>query len=121
MKGRWDHAHTTLIGPRVHDGTKGFHVITPFVRTDGSTVLVDRGFVSDDFANVNYWWNQKITTDEVELLGMLRLSQKRNRFTPDNNPARDEWYWVDIDALVENAGGEAAGVQPVYIESIFSE
>lgn len=119
LKGRWDHAHTILIGPRVHDGTKGYHVITPFIRNDGSTVLVDRGFVSDDYADINRWRNQPHTSSEVEVLGMIRTAQKRNRFTPNNNPAKDEWYWVDVDALVENAGGQAAGVQPVYIESIF--
>lgn len=121
MKGQWDHSHTVLIGPRVHDGTKGYHVITPFIRNDGSTVLVDRGFVSDDYADLNRWRNPQRTSEQVELLGMIRTAQKRNRFTPNNNPAKDEWYWVDVDALVENAGGPAAGVQPVYIESIFGE
>jgi len=119
VKGRWDHAHTVLLGPRVRDGTKGFHVITPLVRSDGSTILVDRGFVSDDFGSVSTWRAPNQSSEEVEVLGMLRTAEKRNRFTPSNEPEKDQWYWVDVEALAINAGGEAAGVQPVYIEAIF--
>ncbi|KAL5494942.1 SHY1 [Sanghuangporus weigelae] len=119
VKGRWDHAHTVLLTPRVHDGTKGVHVITPFVRSDGSTILVDRGFVSDDFAKPEYWQKTFEDQEEVEIIGMLRTSQARNYFTPDNHPEKGEWYWVDVNSLAEYAGGEAAGVQPVFIEAIF--
>ena len=119
MKGRWDHPRSIVIGPRVRDGAKGVDVITPLVRTDGSTILVDRGFVSDEFAKPGYWKNQSTDSGEVEITGLLRTSQRRNSFTPDNHPEKGEWYWVDVNALAEHAGGEAAGVQPVFIEAIF--
>ncbi|KAH8119874.1 SURF1-domain-containing protein [Phellopilus nigrolimitatus] len=119
VSGRWDHAHTILIGPRVRDGTKGVNVITPLIRTDGSTILVDRGFVPDDFKDAQRWRDLTQSSETVEILGMLRMSQTRNNFTPDNQPAKGEWYWVDVDALAENAGGKNAGVQPVYVEAIF--
>ncbi|EJD03631.1 uncharacterized protein FOMMEDRAFT_105726 [Fomitiporia mediterranea MF3/22] len=119
VKGRLDHAHTILIGPRVRDGTKGVNVITPLIRSDGSTILVDRGFVSDEYAKPEHWKSSQNNNEEVEINGMLRTSQKRNRFTPDNHPEKGEWYWVDVNALADYAGGEAAGVQPVFIEAIF--
>ncbi len=50
---------------------------------------------------------------------MLRTSQPRNYFTPDNHPEKGEWFWVDVDAIAQYAGGEAANVQPVYVEEIF--
>lgn len=103
----------------MRDGTKGYHVITPLIRTDGSTVLVDRGFVTDAYGDIQLWIHPGNPLEEVEVLGMLQAGQKRNYFTPENNPARGEWFWVDVDALVENAGGDIAGVQPVYIEAIF--
>jgi len=64
------------------DGKNGFHLITPLVRTDGSTVLVDRGFISEPISA-----KKKFSTPEgeVEIHGMLRESQARNSFTPDNN------------------------------------
>ncbi len=95
------------------DGTNGFHLITPLVRTDGSTILVDRGFISEP--------KRKFSTPEgeVEIHGMLRESQARNTFTPDNNPEKGEWFWVDVAAMANYAGGESSNVQPVLIEEIF--
>lgn len=118
LKGRWDNAHAILLGPRVRDGTIGYHLVVPFVRTDGSTVLVDRGFVSKDLAQTAKQ-NQSTVQGEVEILGMLRTAQPRNSFTPDNLPDEGKWYWADVDAMAAHAGGEASGVQPVFIEEVF--
>ena len=34
---------------------------------------------------------------------MTRSSEKRSSFVPDNNPARGEWFWVDVPALAAHA------------------
>jgi surfeit locus 1 family protein len=104
-----------LVGPRTRDGVHGANVLTPLIREDGSTIIVDRGFISKEFDL------QSIPQDngEVEFLGMLRTSQVRNTFTPDNHPERGEWYWKDVDAMAEYAGGTSAQVQPVLVEEIF--
>jgi surfeit locus 1 family protein len=52
---------------------------------------------------------------------MLRASQPRNSFTPDNLPDQGIWYWTDVAAMAQYAGGEHAGVQPVFVEQIFGE
>jgi surfeit locus 1 family protein len=116
MKGKWDHAHAMLFGPRVHEGTSGYHLVEPLIRTDGTTVLIDRGFISKDQVDHKTYLND---VDEVEVLGMLRTGHVRNSFTPENRPEEGKWYWSDIEAMTEYAGGEAASVQPVYIEEIF--
>lgn len=117
MSGKWDNEHSVLVGPRVREGTAGYHLITPLIRSDGTTVLIDRGFVSQDFADaIKRPQNQDV---EVEVKGMLRMSQVRNSFTPDNHPEKGEWFWADVDALVEYAGGEQAGVQAVFVEELF--
>jgi hypothetical protein len=116
LTGTWDHAKSILVGPRVRDGANGFHLVTPLVRADGSTVLVDRGFVTRELAETAL---QATDAGGVQVLGMLRTSQVRNQFTPDNHPEKGEWYWVDVDAMAQHAGGEAAGVQPVFVEAIF--
>ena len=107
-----------LLGPRVLDGKMGFHLFTPLIRDNGSTVLVDRGWISEDFS-------AKEMRDEpsgiVEVRGLLRATQARNSFTPDNHPEKGEWFWADLDAMVDYAGGEKAGVQPVLIEEMFGE
>ncbi|KAI0735020.1 mitochondrial protein required for respiration [Earliella scabrosa] len=118
LKGHWDVSRLMLLGPRVWDGNIGYHVVVPFVRADGSTVLVDRGFVAKDLAP-NARQLLASEGNEVEILGMLRTAQARNKFTPDNHPEKGEWYWADIDAMATHAGGEEAGVQPVFVEEVF--
>jgi len=117
LRGRWDTAHSILLGPRVRDGETGYHLVTPLLRPEATTVLVDRGFVSKDLAEQAL--RAQAQDEEVEVFGMLRVSQARNNFTPDNHPERGEWYWADVNAIAEYAGGEAANVQPVFVEEIF--
>ena len=79
-------------------------------------MLVDRGFVSSEQLDSLSKHNEG---GEVEVLGMLQTTQKRNNFTPDNDPAAGMWYWTDVEEMADHAGGAAAGVQPVFIEQIF--
>ena len=117
MSGEWDYDRTIIVSPRTRDGTAGYHIIVPLVRSNGTTVLVDRGFVSKEafgkFSKAVH------TKEEVFVQGMLRVSQVRNAFTPDNHPEKGEWYWIDVNAMAEHAGGEKANVQPVLVEEIF--
>ncbi|KAJ7293129.1 mitochondrial protein required for respiration [Mycena rebaudengoi] len=115
LRGKWDHAHSMLVGPRTRDGVHGAHVVTPLIREDGSTIIVDRGFISNDFDLESIQKDE----NEVQFLGMLRTSQDRNSFVPDNHPEQGQWYWNDLDAMAEHAGGSAANVQPVLVEEIF--
>ncbi|KAF7793399.1 hypothetical protein EIP86_004511 [Pleurotus ostreatoroseus] len=117
LKGKWDHKHALLLGPRVYDGQNGYHLVEPLIRSDGSTILVDRGFVSKERGDV---LSQLKDEGEVQILGMLRTTQVRNNFTPDNHPEKGEWYWADVDAMAEYAGGATSGVQPVFVEEVFS-
>ena len=116
LKGRFDYSHAMLLGPRVRDGTHGYHLVVPLVRSDGSTVLVDRGFVSQEVGESGAFAKDG---EEGFVLGMLRMTHVRNNFTPDNHPEKGEWYWADVPSMAEYAGGEKANVQPVYVEEIF--
>jgi cytochrome oxidase assembly protein ShyY1 len=118
LRGKWDHSRAMLLGPRVYEGKSGFHLVTPLVRTDGSTILVNRGFISNDFTERSV---RPEHDGEVELIGVLRTSHIRNNFTPDNHPEEGKWYWADIDAMSVYAGGEKADVQPVYVEEVFGK
>ena len=121
LVGVWDHAHTILIGPKSRDNTKGYHIITPLFRpNNSSTILVNRGFVSADIVKAHPEWLAQ-ERGEVQVMGLLRSSQEKNTFTPENNPEKGEWYWVDVEAIAERAGGLEYGVQPVYIESTFGK
>lgn len=116
LRGTWDHSHTIILTPRVREGVHGVHIVTPLVRQNGTTILVDRGFVSKENASSPALQQE---LGEVEVLGMLRTSQSRNLFTPDNKPEDGKWYWTDVDAMADYVGGEQNDVQPVFVEQIF--
>jgi surfeit locus 1 family protein len=104
-----------VVEPRVREGIHGAHVITPMVRKDGTTILVDRGFVSEDVFQEGSF---ERPDGEVEVFGLLRTAPRHNAFTPKNVPDEKKWYWVEVDAMATYAGENA---QPVLVEEIFGK
>lgn len=41
---------------------------------------------------------------QVQIIGVTRSSEDRSSFVPDNDPAKGEWYWLDVPALAKAAG-----------------
>lgn len=104
-----------LIGPRLHDGTDGYLVITPLERQfegyDGnSTILVCRGWISKDKAAQSSR-PEGLPQGEVTVQGLLREPWKKNMFTPDNHPEQGKFYFPDVEQMAEFSGS-----QPVWIE-----
>lgn len=118
VRGRWDHDHAMFVQPRTHDGLGGVHVVSPLIRENGSTILVDRGFVANNCENPTLWREE---IDEVEVIGLIRQSQDHGRFQLDNDPATETWHWLDVDGMAAYIGGEAQNVQPVLIQEIFGK
>jgi surfeit locus 1 family protein len=61
---------------------------------------------------------------EVIVEGMLtkRFSVgKGSEWQPDNVPEKGEWFWRDVEAMANFAGGDAKGVQPVLVDVIGCE
>ncbi|RAH75524.1 cytochrome oxidase assembly protein SHY1 [Aspergillus aculeatinus CBS 121060] len=111
--GRFRHDQEMLVGPRMHDGTDGFFVVTPLERGEGqSTILVNRGWISRKQKD------QKVRDQEgalprgdVVVEGLLREPWKKNMFTPENVPQEGKFYFPDIQQMAELTGS-----QPVWIE-----
>ena len=90
-----------LIDPRtikisvVQQGMRGYRLFSPVVLEAGG-IFVDRGFVSEDDI-------QRATppSGQVHLTGVLRKGAKANRYTPDNDPSSDVWYWPDLTAMAD--------------------
>lgn len=79
------------------EGGPAWIIITPALSSDGWAVIVDRGRVP----------NQRLKdidkpTGEVELTGVVRTYQSgKGYFDPDNDPAKNTWYWWDVPALLK--------------------
>lgn len=84
----------------------GWHVIAPFHLTDGSVVMVDRGFVPFDLKDPRL--HAPPPDGIVTIDGLIRPPAAPGWLVPANDPAQNIWFTPDPDAL-----GRAAGVSTV--------
>ncbi|UKZ74176.1 hypothetical protein TrVFT333_001835 [Trichoderma virens FT-333] len=87
--GRFRHDQEMLVGPRMRDGQDGFMVITPLERKDGSTILVNRGWISKK-----------------------HRSQKTRPDSLVQGTVTGEFYFPDVHQMAALTGS-----QPVWIEA----
>lgn len=102
MGGTYLYDHEFLVKPRTLDGKVGYHLVTPLQRLSGGIVFVNRGFVSDD-----HMQDISRPSGVVQVDGIVTLP-KKYKFTPENVPDKNDWYWSDITAMAKSAGVENA-------------
>jgi surfeit locus 1 family protein len=97
-------------------GTAGFQIITPFRLADGHIVMIDRGFVPTDRKSPDSRMDGLIA-GPTTVTGLLRLPSdgKPSYFTPDNEPSRNSWFFIDLPAMAKAAGLDA--VLPFYVDA----
>lgn len=85
------------------NGQSGYHVYTPLRLADGRFVFVNRGFVP-------YARKDALTRPEGQLAGERtitglardRLSAKPSSIVPDNDTAKNVFYWKDLDTMASS-------------------
>jgi surfeit locus 1 family protein len=83
------------VEPEEHrPGGPGYLVLTPLVLGDGSTVIVNRGFVPLDRKDAATR-RQGQVRGSVTVIGLMRLPEERRWFAPANDPAKGAWYRRD--------------------------
>ena len=80
------------------DTSEGFFALTPLVLADGSTVIVNRGFVPQAFRDQATRKNG-LPEGVVTLTGILRAPEKRGFFTPQDTPAANLFFTIDPAAI----------------------
>lgn len=109
--GHYRHDQEMLMGPRIHEGINGYTVVTPLEREgDGTTILVSRGWISKDKMR-QADRPEGLPKGEVIVEGLLRSGWKKNRFTPENDPERGNFYFPDIEQMAKHTGS-----QPIWVE-----
>uniref|UniRef100_A0A8D0HJ04 SURF1-like protein n=1 Tax=Sphenodon punctatus TaxID=8508 RepID=A0A8D0HJ04_SPHPU len=101
-------------GQLISSPETGANVITPFYCTDlGITILVNRGFVSRKKVNPETRLKGQIE-GEVDLIGVVRLTESRKPFVPQNRPEKNQWYYRDLEAMARLTEAE-----PILIDADF--
>ncbi|XP_041049727.1 surfeit locus protein 1 [Carcharodon carcharias] len=127
VRGRFDHSKELYIMPRSRvDPNKeaqeagrlmsstetGANVVTPFNCTDlGVRILVNRGFVPKTRIKPETRSKGQIT-GEVELVGIVRLSETRKPFTPQNDVKKNCWHYRDLETMAQ-----IVGTEPILIDA----
>ena len=125
---RFEYGRVKLAGSFVHDkefylaarslkNTVGLQVVTP-VRTDrDQLVLFDRGWIPQDKKEPARRAEGQVG-GRVELVGVVRRSQERRQFAPENAPERNVWFHVDVPVMRRLAGGTPdARLDSVFLEA----
>jgi surfeit locus 1 family protein len=117
IEGRFHHDRERYLYAPAKSGL-GWHVYTPLeLQPDGRIVWVNRGFVPDERRDPATR-RQGHPPGKVEVTGIVRVPHGRTAFTPDNDVARNLWYWPDVAAMHGSAfGGATPPVLPFWVDA----
>ena len=80
-------------------GQPGFDVITPFETLNKENVLINRGWIKKEFKN-----NPRINSFSKNIKGLLKESNKKNIFTPENNLKENIWFSINLNEIQKLTG-----------------
>jgi surfeit locus 1 family protein len=78
-------------------------VLTPLRRDDGTLVLVNRGFVPLERRDASTRRDGK-PQGQVEITGLLRVTEPKGGFLRTNVPEHNRWYSRDVAAIAAARG-----------------
>jgi surfeit locus 1 family protein len=111
--GRFRNDRETLV-QAVTDLGAGFWVLTPLERSDGTTILVNRGFVPGDRRDPVTRAAGQIG-GETSVTGLFRLTEPGGAFLRSNAPKSGRWYSRDVAAIAAARG--LTNVAPYFIDA----
>jgi len=114
LVGAFGHDRELYLNARSQRGNAGYHILTPLIRDGAPPVLINRGWVPYDRKNPDRRAEGQVHgASRVE--GILRREPRRGWLMPDNDAAKNEWFWYDLSAMAQAAG--FADLAPFYVEA----
>ncbi|WP_027535893.1 SURF1 family protein [Bradyrhizobium sp. WSM3983] len=111
--GRFLHDRETLV-QAVTEAGPGYWVLTPLQRADGTLILVNRGFVPSERRDPST--RQGGNPDgQVEITGLLRITEPKGGFLRDNAPQHNRWYSRDVTAIA--AARDLQNAAPFFVDA----
>lgn len=112
-RGHFVNDREAYLGARSLRGNVGYHVLVPFVLDDGTSVLVNLGWIPRERKDPETRKQARIE-GETTIVGYLRRSGKPGWFTPDNRPQENFWLYPDVPAMARFLKMQA--VRPYYLQ-----
>ena len=103
MTGHFRHDKELYQAAKSLNGNSGYHVLTPFERTDlpegmAQTVLVSRGWVPLDHKDPATRAGGQIP-GEITVTGVARVPRTTAWVVPDNRPTENFWFTIDTKVM----------------------
>jgi len=105
VSGTFLHDKEFYLAARSLKSKVGMQVVTPLRTDDGTIVLFDRGWIPSEKKEPEKRAEGQLP-GKVELTGIVRRSQIKRQFAPDNDPGRNFWFHVDVPVMRGMAGGK---------------
>ena len=124
LRGRFLHdrealVFTSISEPKGRFAGPGYWVVTPLALESGGTVFVNRGFAPQErFRPADR--GDEVSGTPVSVTGLLRPSERRSFFTPEDRPDRNIFFARDAASLAV-AKQIAPPVAPFTIDLLASE
>jgi len=111
VTGTWLDDAETLVQASTELGA-GFWVLTPLRQTDGSVVLINRGFVPPERREHSAHGGG---TGPATVTGLLRITEPGGGFLRSNDPSANRWYSRDVQAIA--AARSLLQAAPYFIDA----
>jgi len=89
----------------------GYWLLTPLRSADGTTRLVNRGYIPTGAHDVK----EGAADGPAEVTGLLRISERGGGFLRHNDPAADRWYSRDVQAIAQ--ARKLDNVAPYFVDA----
>ncbi|MET4802129.1 SURF1 family protein [Bradyrhizobium sp. LB11.1] len=113
VTGRFEHDRETLVQAVTEEGP-GYWVLTPLARSDGTALLVNRGFVPSERRDASTRQDGN-PNGQVEITGLLRITEPKGGFLRNNVPQHNRWYSRDVAAIA--AARDLQNVAPFFVDA----
>lgn len=113
VSGRFLHDRETLVQAVTEEGP-GYWVLTPLRRDDGISILINRGFVPSERREASTRRDGN-PDGQVEITGLLRITEPKGGFLRDNVPQHNRWYSRDVAAIAAARGLQH--VAPFFVDA----
>jgi surfeit locus 1 family protein len=113
VSGRFLHDQETLVQAVTEEGP-GYWVLTPLKRSDGTLVLINRGFVPSERRDASTRRGGN-PDGQVEITGLIRMTEPKGGFLRDNAPQHNRWYSRDVAAIAAARG--LHDVAPFFVDA----
>nr|WP_314542866.1 SURF1 family protein [uncultured Massilia sp.] len=129
LNGTYLYDLTTPVQALTEQGS-GYWLITPMCTTDGTIILVNRGFIPADLGAPTRYAPLAANGDPcaavlarheptVRVVGLLRISERGGSFARANDPANNRWYSRDVAAIAatRKLGETGKTIAPYFVDA----